>query len=275
MNQHIQLRRAQLYITDEIIRVCNENSISYFIDCGSLLGAVRHGGFIPWDDDMDIGMLKEDYEKFLSVAQEELGSEFYLDNYQTNSNNALVFTKVRLKGTKYIEAKGSKKSKHNEVFVDIFPYYYVSDNRIIRKFEGMLMGVLTQALLSKAGFKVWAGDSVLNRMKFFPTDFIGRIVPKTALRKCVDKLYQSHKNTKYVCIQDGCLSSYMHWYIPVELLLEHMDIKFEDRIYLIPKEYDKYLTIVYGDYMTIPPKEAQVTHMIVELDLGNYNFTDI
>ena len=91
----IKLRRAQLMIAKEIKRICDLNNINYFLDSGSMLGAVRHSGFIPWDDDMDIGMCCDDYEKFISIAPKELDNRFFLDNYETNKSNPLVFSKVR------------------------------------------------------------------------------------------------------------------------------------------------------------------------------------
>ena len=103
----IKLRRAQLMIAKEIKRICDLNNINYFLDSGSMLGAVRHSGFIPWDDDMDIGMCCDDYEKFISIAPKELDNRFFLDNYETNKSNPLVFSKVRLKGTTYIENIGN------------------------------------------------------------------------------------------------------------------------------------------------------------------------
>lgn len=272
MKQIDQLRKAQLYIADEIKRVCEQFNINYFLDCGSLIGAIRHKGFIPWDDDIDMGMLKEDYEKFLTVAPNALGSEFFLDNYQTNSDNALVFSKVRLKGTRYIEVKGNVNATHSEIFVDLFPYYYISDKDIIRKLEGVSMGIFAQAILYKAGYKVWKGDSFLKRLKFIPTNIIGNVFSEEKLRKRIDNLYNKHQGTRCVCIQGGCLANYKHWYIPVEYLHEFVNVNFENRVYKIPKEYDKYLTIAYGDYMTIPPVKQQTTHMIHELYFGKYKF---
>ena len=83
-------------IAEDIKRICEKYHIKYFLDAGSMLGAVRHKGFIPWDDDIDIGMPKEDYNKFLEVAPAELGEKYFVDNYNTNRDNPLVFTKIRL-----------------------------------------------------------------------------------------------------------------------------------------------------------------------------------
>ena len=169
----IKLRRAQLMIAKEIKRICDLNNINYFLDSGSMLGAVRHSGFIPWDDDMDIGMCCDDYEKFISIAPKELDNRFFLDNSETNKSNPLVFSKVGLKGTTYIENIGNKNLEHNEIFVDVFPYYYISDNIMERKIEGLEMAFLAQAIMSKSGYKVWKGKGLKKRLKFLPTDIVG------------------------------------------------------------------------------------------------------
>ena len=267
-----QLRKAQLYITNEIKRVCDSHNIHYFLDCGTLIGAVRHKGFIPWDDDVDLGMLREDYEEFLAVAPKEFGEDFFIDNYDTNPDYALVFSKVRLKGTKYIEAKGNADAKHNEIFVDIFPYYEISDNERQRKIEGLRMGILAQAIMSKSGYKVWMGDGFKKRLKFIPTDIIGALSTKDHLYRKINNLYNKHKDARCVCIQDGYKKSYLHWYIPKEYLTEFVEVDFEGYRFPIPKHYHEYLTIAYGDYMTIPPAAEQTTHMIQELDIGKYKF---
>lgn len=268
MNDRNLLRKAQIYITNEVVRICNLHGIHYFLDAGSMLGAVRHKGFIPWDDDMDIGMLKKDYEMFLYYAQTELNEDFFIDNYTTNDEYALVFTKVRLKNSLYLEEKGNQNLKHNEVFVDIFPYYYISDNEFVRKIEGSILAVLSQALMSKSGIKAWKGENKLKRIKFLPTDFLGMILTKEALHKWIDTLINRHSNTHRVCVHGG--SCYNYWYFSRDIFDEYIDICFEGETYKIPKRFDDFLTIAYGDYMTLPPVERQITHRILALDLKNY-----
>ena len=264
-----KLRKAQLDIAGEIKRICDKHGIRYFLDSGSMLGAVRHQGYIPWDDDMDVGMLDGDYQRFLQVAPGELSEAYFLDNYDTNPENGLVFSKIRLKGTRYIENKGNPNAVHSEIFVDIFPYYFISDNELTRRLEALQMKALTKGILSKAGYKVWKGDGWSKRLKFIPTDILGWLLPMKTLRGWVDWLYHRHKDTARVCIHAG--SCYGYWFFPVEMFDELIEVPFEGRMFPIPKRYDEFLRRAYGtDYMTPPPPEKRVTHQIQLLDLGPY-----
>lgn len=263
----LKLRRAQLMIAKEIKRICEKHNINYFLDSGSMLGAVRHNGFIPWDDDMDMGMCCDDYAKFLEVASTEMDEKFFLDNYKTNPKNPYVFSKVRLKGTTYIENIGNKDFEHNEIFVDLFPYYYISDNKIERKKEGLQMTILSQAILSKSGYKVWKGKGLKKRLKFLPTDIIGKVCTIKFLREKVNNLYSRHNATKMMGIQSG--SCYDYWFFPEEVLRNTIDHVFEGEIFKIPKDYDYFLKVAYADYMKLPPENERVTHEIQCLDFGD------
>ena len=106
-----KVQLTQLEIAKEIRRVCEENDIPYFLTCGTLLGAVRHQGFIPWDDDMDVGMLRENYEKFCRIAPEKLKPEYCWQTWYTDPNYALPFGKVRKRGTLFLEAKSHRLGK--------------------------------------------------------------------------------------------------------------------------------------------------------------------
>lgn len=98
-----KVQECELEILAEVIKVCNENSIEYFVIGGTALGAVRHSGFIPWDDDIDIGMTRDDYERFLKIAPSKLKSDLFLQYYVTEPNSPTYFAKVRKNNTQFVE----------------------------------------------------------------------------------------------------------------------------------------------------------------------------
>ena len=157
---------------------------------------------------------------------------------------------------------------HNEVFVDVFPYYYISDNEFVRKIEGGFIAILSQALMSKSGVKVWKGDSRLKRIKFLPSDLLGLLLSKKTMHKWIDKLINKHSETKRVCVHAG--SCYSYWFFLRDIFDDFIDINFEGEQYKIPRRYDEFLTVAYGDYMTLPSIEHQITHNIQALNLEHY-----
>lgn len=268
MTEREELKKLQMKILLEIRRICNKHNIQYFLDAGTMLGAVRHKGYIPWDDDIDVGMIKSEYETFLKVAQKELKDEFFIHNQYTDPEYGLVFTKIRLKGTKFIENKGNPNSQHQEIFVDIFPYYFISDDEYIRRIEAFRMKMLAQMLLIKSGIYVWRGEKMLKAAKFLPFRILCLLYSKKQLYSKINDLYNKHKNTKRICMQDGV--NYNRLYFDKQILSVLTDTVFEGEIFKIPKEYDLFLHTAYGDYMTLPPETERITHQILLLDVGKY-----
>lgn len=117
-----KLQLAELSILRDIDSVCRSEGIPYFLECGTLLGAVRHGGFIPWDDDIDVGMLRPDYERFLKVAPKALGERYAVCEPRANSRCAGMFAKVWKRGTKFFTAETMEAGIDQGIFVDVFPY---------------------------------------------------------------------------------------------------------------------------------------------------------
>ena len=264
-----KLRELQLKIMDEIHRICAKNRVEYFLDSGSLLGAIRHNGYIPWDDDVDVGMTLDNYDKFLKAAETDLGEEFFVDNYITNEDCPYVFTKIRLKGTKYVECIAQNPKLKNEIFVDIFPYYYVADNELLRRIEAIQMTWLSHVIMAKSGVKVWTGQGKLKQLKFLPVVLISGMTRKSKLYNKVERLLRKHKDTGRMCIQGGG-SFYLYWYMPVRIFQQFELHPFEDRSYFILSEYDEYLSRAYGDYMKLPDEKDRITHSVIKVDYGKY-----
>jgi len=116
-----KIQNTLLEILIEVDRICRKNDIKYFLFAGTLLGAVRHKGFIPWDDDIDIAMPREDYEKFLQIVQKEPYSNYFLQNVITEIEAPFLFSKFRKDDTLLLEKAVMNKNIHHGIFIDIFP----------------------------------------------------------------------------------------------------------------------------------------------------------
>ena len=128
-----KIHRTEMDIMREIDRICRKHNLTYFLSCGTLLGVVRHKGFIPWDDDMDIDMTRENYDKFIAACKTGLNPEFRLQTWITDPNYHNGFAKILLKGTCAIEKRGETTLCEKGVFVDIFPWdnIYMHNRRCI------------------------------------------------------------------------------------------------------------------------------------------------
>ncbi len=271
-NNHRKLQLLQLKIALEVKRICDKYSIPYFLDCGSLLGTVRHQGFIPWDDDMDMGFLRENYDLFIEAAKQDLNEEFCLQTWETDADFPQPYAKICLKNTVYQEKKGSVQlGKYNGIFIDIFPYDNIADNKCARKLNGIMRKIISHTLMIKCGYKVWEGESRLKLIKFLPFICISRFTTKDVLKKYFNKLARMYQNvmTEEVGIEDGGIT--LHWHIKRNVLEELMEGQFEGKTFTIPVDYDVYLKQVYGNYMELPPEDKRwIGHAIEHLDFGPY-----
>ena len=123
-----KVQLTQLEIAKEFKRICEENNLIYMMESGTLLGAVRHKGFIPWDDDLDMSMPRDDYEKFLSIANEIIDPKYEIVNWREESAYAHPFCKIIKKNTVYKEEKDGAKDSKNGIYIDIFPYDVYPDD---------------------------------------------------------------------------------------------------------------------------------------------------
>lgn len=257
------LRKVQLVeleIAKEIKRVCELLNINYFLDSGTLLGAIRHKGFIPWDDDMDIGMLRDDYERFVNEAPKLLDEKFSLQTWDNDQYYGLAFAKLRANDTIYIEEASSEAITHKGIYVDIFPYDAYPTDKLKQLKQGANYYFLRRVILAKCKYKPWSMDNSLfvvaiKRLVYIPVKLIAGFCPKkTWIKKYISKCTKYNgTNTGFVYEQAGA-AHYGKWVIPEECFRELIPMEFEDSQFLCPKEYDLYLKTVYGDYMILPPK---------------------
>lgn len=264
-----KVQLTQLEIAKEIRRVCEENGIAYFLSDGSFLGAVRHQGFIPWDDDMDMAMLREDYEKFCRIAPEKLRKEYCLQTWYTDPNYGLPFGKVMKRNTVYLEGKKTSRLKENGFYVDIFPIDFLPEDPREQAAHWKRLLNIYRIKLMKCGYKPWMDNDKINwkkRIGYLYYQMCALFTTGDALARKYDALATSQKEGEWVCLQWGQTNP-----VPFrrEWVAELTDYTFEGETFPCPKEYDKYLTAQYGAYMEFPPEEERENrHQIVEIDFG-------
>lgn len=251
-----ELQNIQFECLVELDRICRENNINYSLDGGTLLGAVRHKGFIPWDDDIDLIMLREDYEKFFEICKTELDTErFFLQEHRTDKFYNVGYPRIRRNNTVYQRAGHEHMKYHSGVFIDLFVLDNVPDNKLLRELHYFICFCNRKILWSKTGKKL--APTFLKRVWFslvslIPMDFAFKSNDLVALlcNKNESKLIRHNTHpypNKKVC----------KYGIPKKLLTEFTTIEFEGKRFMAVKDYEKYLTMLYNDYMKLPPEEKQ------------------
>lgn len=264
-----KVQLAQLKIAKEVRRVCDENGISYFLCCGTLLGAIRHQGFIPWDDDLDMGMLRQDYEKFCRIAPEKLRPGFCLQSWYTEDGYALPFAKVRMKNTLYVESKG-RRLQENGFYIDVFPFDYAPVTEEQQYTHGRKLADLFRMKLMKSGWKPWMDNDRIQwkkRIGYLYYQMRAALMSQQKIVRRYDSLAVSIPATDILCRQRGMykLDCYrVEWY---EELAEYI---FEGEPFKGPKQFDAVLTAQFGDYMQLPPEDQRENrHQIIAVDFGD------
>lgn len=264
------IHEFELKIAREIKRICDVHNIKYFLIAGTLLGVVRHGGFIPWDDDMDIGMLREDYERFLEVCKEELSGEFYLQTWDTDPEYPFSFAKIRLNGTSFIESFSEKSNTHKGLFIDIFPFDNVPDDKIKRLIQEMEYFICKRLLWIKKGMGQNMKKTKLKALKYYLFKVFSVFFSYESVKLYYKKAQVrfNGKRTEKVVVDSPY--SYKKESIP-RVWMENLElVTFEGIKFYAFKQRENYLSQLYGDYMKLPPIEQRDRHIIVNIDFGDY-----
>lgn len=248
-----ELKKIQLQILDAVSDFCEKHQIKYWLDCGTLLGAVRHKGYIPWDDDIDIGMLRPDYDKFMQLFNLE-NDRYKFYSYENNKNFLYPYGKVLDTDTVLYEP-----DKHGiklSVNIDVFIYDNAPDNdrkvnKMFRKRDFYLrMNILRN-------FKIKSKKRLVQLSKFFIIPFI-KLFPKDYFVKRI--VINSRQFVDFSTNRIGNFTAYSKMVCNRNVFNQMISIEFEGKKYNAPIGYEEWLTAFYGDYMQLPPEEKRVSH---------------
>lgn len=255
MNQTQSVRSVQnkiLEVMKYIDDVCRKNNIIYFIMGGTALGAVRHGGFIPWDDDLDIFMTPDEYTKFKIAMEKDGNSKFMLQEWRT-TKNYLEYAKVRMNGTTFIEENfKDRKDMHHGIYVDIMMLHKVPEGRFMQKLVYYESKFVTLYALSQRNWKPKTKGQalVLGMLRLLPCQLMANLFYKRIFK------YENRMEHFMYC----------YWITPAkfrsglfapEFFEKPVDISFEDTVLMGSVHIREYLAYRYGDYMKLPSLTQQ------------------
>ncbi len=249
------LKEKELSLLKIFIEICEKNGLLYFAVGGTCLGAVRHKGFIPWDDDIDVAMPRGDYDKFVDLAQSQLPKGCFLQTHETDEDYRNDYAKIRDSSTTFIETSVAKLHINHGVFIDIFPI------------DGM----------PTSQKEINALERHKRRAKrYLAKDYV---LPENALKKTLRKICSLLLHFSTSKILTKLENHYREFpYESSEIVVNHggawgekercpksqfgkgVLADFEGIKIRIPENYDEYLTRIYGDYMTPPPESERVPH---------------
>lgn len=257
------LQLTELDILKEFDRLCRKHHLHYYIVGGTLIGAVRHKGFIPWDDDIDVSMPRKDFKKFIKIAKEELSQEFFLQTRKTDKKCQFHYAKLRKSGTYFGEEKFEHTAFHKGIFMDIFPLDYIPRNKLMQKLIFGAFGLMSGLISSKE-----KSDEYLFRDRNYIFAFMLRCIrfatPLFVLRgfRTLIAKFSNAISKKTLFASLSGFHGYPKEMSPEKWWGEGCDIEFEGIMVKAPDEYETLLAHMFGNYMELPPEKDRINHSV-------------
>lgn len=265
-----QLHTMLYQILAEIDRVCKKHNIPYFIQGGSAIGAFYNKGIVPWDDDVDVGMTRENYNRFLEVAPKELGAEYFLEWFGTESNTPFYFAKVKRNNTLFVEHIWKDMDIHHGVFVDIFPYDRVPNNKTLETWHRFSVKFWVNCFMGKQIW-LWKHCGKCQIEAPLPKSWIScaaiRVVSSLLSRKAIyNKMCRvmgryNNCETEYINIVRMPKDQIRRRYAENPVLME-----FGGMMIPVPDNVEEYLRHHYPNLRPVLPVEEQVNHAPYKLN---------
>ena len=245
LNDPYGIRDVQLRILDllkQFDQFCRDNDIQYSIDGGSLLGAIRHKGFIPWDDDADVMLDRENYDKLLSVSEHNLPGDLEI---------------IGETWVKRLTRKDNPNKAEEEECIDLFVWDNVPDSKGIRMVKHLLLKVMQGMLKRDIDYREY---SFVNKIRVFGTHMLGKLFTTRRKQKWYDAVsrWGNGKQTKKINIYNTFYRLISGFAYDSAVMKELVEVVFEDTKLMAIKDSDGYLTELYGDYMQLPPEEKRI-----------------
>lgn len=257
-------QKAELELLKVFIDVCEKLELKYYLACGSVLGAVKYGGFIPWDDDIDVCMPRPDYEIFVAKAGELLPEHLFLQNYRTDPQFPMSISKIRNSNTTWIEKGVSHLDMNHGIYIDIFPIDgYPCEAKLQKTFEKRKMHFeRLRAISYRQKFSI---NGVRTSLVVLANKFLGVYADNAKNMADYEKFISS-----FSVEESEIWCNHGNWqgkleYSPAWHYGKGTESTFEGVKVIIPENYDQYLTQKYGDWRSDPPLEKQKTHHSVRI----------
>ena len=273
-DQLCKLHKVLFEMLCDIKTICEKHKIKYMLSGGSVLGAVRHKGFIPWDDDIDVMLTRSNYEKLSQIIRKEYSEKFLIVE-PLDKNYYFKMPKLLLKNSIYTELAAAGTPEHHMIFIDLFIIEYVPDNILVRKIKGYLYDFAYKASSVCIDY-LFPSPPIINKGKqnrmickyYNRRRQLGFIFSKLGgiefYLKVDEAIAKSTAKSKWMGIPSGI--SYNREVFKTIMFEELTETEFEGELFPIPKYYHLYLKNLYGDnYMELPPKSQRQMHLATEL----------